>query len=335
MVTRKEVAERAGVSVATVSNVFTKKVYVLPETVRKVEEAAQELKYVPNFTARSLSLGHSYQIGIAVSECTNPYHAELFEAMSDYSSAHGFMVTLFAVNERFRNAMNFLHERQFDAFVNFSNQMFPEGLVEMLERKNTLLVNFGAQKGLESIMDFYGVMTAAMEEVSRLGHKRVGYVSTMDEMRYSADLRGKAFRDNRKQLGFDEDEELIVYNGDYTQLSETIGYRNMKQLLARGKGVTAVFTTNDLAAFGAMCAVKEAGLRVPEDISIIGCDGISLGEYTSPRLSTLWFDKTEHGVQLAKTVIDAILNGDSCAGKTVIAKGKLLLRNSLAKCPNV
>ena len=250
MVTRKEVAERAGVSVATVSNVLSKKVYVLPETVEKVERAVRELKYVPNFTARSLSLGHAYQIGIAVSECTNPYHMEVFEAISDYSLKRGFMVTLFSMNSRFNNAMNFLTERQFDAFINFSNQEFAEDVVELLIRKKTILVNF-PQTGLSFSFDYYDAMQEVMEKVCELGHAKVGYVSTMDSLRFAVDRRGMAFYDHRARLGFGEDDDYIVFNDDYSSPSEAVGYRKTKELFARKNDITAIFVTNDLAAIGA------------------------------------------------------------------------------------
>jgi LacI family transcriptional regulator/LacI family repressor for deo operon, udp, cdd, tsx, nupC, and nupG len=329
LVTRKEVAERAGVSVATVSNVLSKKVYVLPETVEKVERAVRELKYVPNFTARSLSLGHAYQIGIAVSECTNPYHMEVFEAISDYSLKRGFMVTLFSMNSRFNNAMNFLTERQFDAFINFSNQEFAEDVVELLIRKKTILVNF-PQTGLSFSFDYYDAMQEVMEKVCELGHDKVGYVSTMDSLRFAVDRRGMAFYDHRARLGFGEDDDYIVFNDDYSSPSEAVGYRKTKELFARKNDITAIFVTNDLAAIGAIRALKDMGLRVPEDVSVIGCDGLSLGEYCDPRLTTLWFDKTEHGKIIASHVIDKILSGSTEYDPPLMVKGKVLYRNSLA-----
>lgn len=331
MVTRKEVAERAGVSVATVSNVLSKKVYVLPETVEKVERAVRELKYVPNFTARSLSLGHAYQIGIAVSECTNPYHMEVFEAISDYSLSRGFMVTLFSMNDRFNNAMNFLTERQFDAFINFSNQKFTDEAIELLVSKKTILVNF-SKSGPSFSFDYYDAMREVMEKVSELGHTKVGYVSTMDPMRFAVDRRGIAFYEHRARLGFGEDDDYIVFNDDYASPSEAVGYRKTKELLTRKNDITAIFVTNDLAAIGALRAIKDMGMRVPEDISVIGCDGILLGEYCEPRLTTLWFDKTEHGKIIASHVIEAILSESTEYDPPLMVQGKVLYRESLAPC---
>ena len=330
MVTRKEVAERAGVSVATVSNVFNKKVYVRPETVRKVERAAAELKYVPNFTARTLSLGHSYQIAIAVSECTNPYHMEIFEAVSDYAADRGFMVTLFSVNERMRSSMNFLRERQFDAFINFSNQVYPEELIDLLKSKKTLLVNFG-DMGLNFSVDVYKPTVAALEHLQALGHTRVGYVSTMDSLRWKADMRGRAFTEHLARLGLCEDENLIVYNSDYSALSEEVGYRNTVELLRRRRDFTALLTTNDLAALGAMRALREAGLAVPDDVSVIGCDGIESSRYAVPALSTIWYDKRAYGECIAEKIISCVRENRTPQGEIYRFESEYMPRESVAK----
>lgn len=310
MVTRKEVALKAGVSVATVSNVFNQKVFVLPETVAKVKQAAEELRYVPNFTARSLSLGHSYQIGIAVSECSNPHHMEIFKAISKYAANQGFMVTLFSMNERFESMLDFLRQRQFDAFVNFSNRVYPEALIDLLEHKNTVLVNFCENKGLNFGLDRYGATVTAMERLSDLGHKNVGYVSTMDRFRWQEDARGKAFLENRAAMGFCCDDSYIKMSEDNNMPSEEAGYFLTKKLMEEHREITALFVTNDLSALGALRALNEAALRVPQDVSVIGCDGISIGEFYTPRLSTIWFDKDEYGRVIAEETIRCINQED-------------------------
>ncbi len=314
MVTRKEVARKAGVSVATVSNVFNNKVFVLPETVAKVKQAADELKYVPNFTARALSLGHSYQIAIAVSECANPHHMEIFKAISKYAADRGFMVTLFSMNERFESMLDFLRQRQFDAFVNFSNRIYPDELIDLLERKNTVLVNFRGNNGLNFYLDMYDATVTAMERLKELGHTKVGYLSTMDCFRWQEDPRGKAFLGNRAAMGFTCDDGYIQMNEDNDTPSEQAGYLLAKKLMEAHGEITALLVTNDLSALGAIRALNEAGYRVPDDVSVIGCDGISIGEYYSPRLSTIWFDKDEYGRMIAEETIRYI-NENQHGGK--------------------
>ncbi len=314
MVTRKEVALKAGVSVATVSNVFNQKVFVLPETVAKVKQAAEELRYVPNFTARSLSLGHSYQIGIAVSECSNPHHMEIFKAISKYAADQGFMVTLFSMDERFERMLDFFRQRQFDAFINFSNRIYPEELIDLLEHKNTVLVNFCEDNGLNFSLDTYEATVVAMARLRDFGHKNVGYISTMDHFRWREDPRGKAFLENRAKMGFCCNDEYIELNDDNNMPSEEAGYLLTKKLMNAHNEITALFATNDLSALGAIRALNEAGLRVPEDVSVVGCDGISIGEFYTPRLSTIWFDKDEYGRMIAEETIRYI-NDNEHGGK--------------------
>lgn len=330
MVTRKEVASRAGVSVATVSNVFNKKVYVLPETVAKVQKAAEELKYVPNFTARALSLGYSYQIGIAVSECSNPHHMEIFNSISKYAADRGFMVTLFSMNENFESMLDFLRQRQFDAFINFSNRVYPEELIDLLERKNSLLVNFHAGKGLNFSLRLYGAMVDAMRRLKEMGHRNVGYVCTMDKYRWQADFRGKAFLENREKMGFSQDDGLIVFSENNTARSEEVGYKNTKLLFSAHRDVTAIFTSNDLAALGAIRALNDMGYRVPQDVSIVGCDGISVGEFYTPRLATIWFDKDAFGRMIAEETIRYIHSEELSDRITFEMDCRFLDRDSIA-----
>ncbi len=334
MVTRKDVALKAGVSVATVSNVFNRKVYVLPDTERKVKQAAEELKYIPNFTARSLSLGHSYQIGVAVSECTNPYHMEIFEAISEYAADYGFMVTLLAISERFAGTLEFLRQRQFDAFVNFSNQVYPPELIEILEQKQTLLVNFAKDKGLNFNIELYDAVVKAMRCLKDLGHQKVGCISNMDSVRWNIDSRGAAFMKNRVEMGFCTDEDLIVYSDTNTLNSERVGYEGVKRLFSARDDVTALLVTNDLGALGAISALKEMGYRVPEDVSVIGCDGIYLGEYCSPRLSTISVDKVEYGHTIAERMVNCINSDEMPHGELYSINAQFIQRDSVAKARN-
>ena len=330
MVTRTDVAKRAGVSVATVSNVFNNNVFVLPETERKVRKAASELGDTPNFTARSLSLGHSYQIGIAISECTNPYHMEFFQAISDYAAENGFMAVLFPMYRGAENSFEMLRQRQFDALVNLSSQVYPSELVDILKRKDTIMVNC-SNDGLYFSADLAPSMLEAMELLRANGHRKVAYISTVDKIRWQSDQRGKIFTENKSRFGFDTDERLCEFNDNCFAPSEKAGYDITNKLLMRGVKFTALFAMNDLAAIGAIRALGEAGLSVPDDVSVIGCDGIDIAEYTTPRLTSIAFDKAEMGRKIAEKVIEYITDNKKPHGETFITKTYLKTGNSVAR----
>lgn len=192
MTTRKDVAKLAGVSVATVSNVLSNRLTVSEEKAERVRAAAKQLNYFPNHTARSLSLGLSYHIGVIINEFTNPYHMEIVQYVGKYVTAHGFMMTVFDFKEDANTVCRFLGERQFDALVNFSSNLYSEELLKMLKERGTILVNFANVSDIEVHHDVTGAMTDCMRKLSSLGHKKAGYVSLADAPYFYADERDAA-----------------------------------------------------------------------------------------------------------------------------------------------
>ncbi len=332
MVTRTEVARRAGVSVGTVSNVMNNKQFVRPELVRRVKAAIEELNYVPDFTAKSLASRRSNHIGVALYEMTNPYHAEIIQGLEKYASECNYMVTTFLLDNKSNKKFDAICERRLDGLINFMTNDLPRSFTEILKRQKTVLVNFNPQDSFIVMNDYTQSMLECMKLLSDYGHKKVGYICSSDAIRFSADTRGNTFLENRLKFGFDCDDSLVMCNNDYTMLSEQIGYRLCGELLKAHPDVSAIFCTNDLTAFGAIRKIAEAGLKCPDDISVIGCDDISLGEYYNPPLSTMSFDKMQHGANIAKKIIDKIENPESFDYEKIVVESTLKLRGSIAKC---
>lgn len=331
MVTRTDVARRAGVSVGTVSNVMNNKPFVKPEYVMKVKKAIEELNYIPDFTAKSLAKRKSNHIGIAVYEMTNPYHAEIIEGLEEYATEKGYIVTTFLLDDKLPQKLDAICERRLDALVNFMTNELPDNFVNILQAQNTVLVNFSRENSFLVMNDYEKAMLTFMRLLSSLGHKKVAYLSTADMLRFTADSRGRTFLSCRKELGFSEDDSLILCNSDYSLRSERIGYLLADELFERNPDVTAVFTTNDLCAFGLLKRLSEQGRYCPKDVSVIGCDNISLSGYFIPGLCTIGFDKREYGRAIAKAIIDKIDGGDEVPYQTLRFEGKAVLRDSIAK----
>ncbi len=330
MATRTEVAKLAGVSVGTVSNVMNNKSFVKESTVEKVRRAMAELNYVPDYNAKSLASGKSNHIGIAVYEMTNPYHAEIIQGIEEYAAEHGYITTVFMLDNTRDKKLDEICKRRLDGLVNFMSNELPSDFIGILTRQNVSLVNFAPENSFIVMNDYTGAMEEYMRILRDLGHKNVAYLSTTDPTRFSVDTRGGTFLARRKEYGFSTDDDLIVYNYNYELKSEEIGYKNIKQLLARGKKFTALFATNDLSAFGAMRGLHEAGLSCPGDVSVIGCDGLSLGRYMVPSLSTISFDKRACGEMIAGALINHIENPSAAPYTVLPVKTSAVLNESVS-----
>lgn len=331
MTTRKDVAKLAGVSVATVSNVLSNRLTVSKEKEERVRAAAKQLNYFPNHTARSLSLGLSYHIGVIINEFTNPYHMEIVQYVGKYVTMHGFMMTVFDFKEDANTIYRFLGERQFDALVNFSSNVYSEELLKMLKERGTILVNFANVSDFEVHHDVVGAMNDCMAKLKSLGHKKVGYISVVDAPRFYADERGATFVSKREEFGFETSDDYILFNDDFARDSGDTGYILTKQLMKKHPEITALFVMNDVAAFGAMRALKEFGLSCPKDVSVIGCDDIILSREYIPSLSTISFDKEAYGTEIGRRIISKMKDGTDYAGNTFIVTAKTLYRESIAK----
>lgn len=331
MITRTDVAKRAGVSVGTVSNVMNNKESVKPEYVKRVKKAIEELNYIPDFTAKSLAKRKSNHIGVAVYEMTNPYHAEIIEGLEEYAAGKGYMVTTFLLDNKLNKKLDAICERRLDALVNFMTNALPDNFISALESQNTVLVNFSEENSFIVVNDYEKAMMSYMQLLSSLEHKYVAYVSTVDKMRFEVDSRGKTFLSKRAEMGFSEDDSFILCNNDYSLRSERIGYMLADKLIGTHSETTAVFATNDLCAIGLMKRFAELGLHCPEDVSVIGCDNISIGEYFIPGLCTIGFDKKAYGRAIAKAIIDEIDSGYQMPYRTLRFEAISVLRDSVDK----
>lgn len=331
MPTRKDVAKLAGVSTATVSNVYTGKNVVSKDLRHKVLEAAETLKYVPNFTARNLRLGCSSNIGITLNEPTNPFHMEIINGIENYAMKHGYIVTVFMLDNHVHNKIEQIEQRQLDALINYTTHEYPTEFIEMLRRRKTLLVNFGEDLGMTFAHRYYHATYACLKRLAELGHEKIAYISTVDRIRFFADERGQAYSDAVRELGLCADDKLLFFNDNYDLKSDTIGYMLGKKMLASDCGATAILAMNDLAAMGAMGAIFNAGLRIPEDISVVGCDNISFSNYYHPSLSSIGCDTYKLGNRLAKEIITKLETKDNGIGYSYSEEFQPVFRDSIAK----
>ncbi|MFI2485515.1 LacI family DNA-binding transcriptional regulator [Promicromonospora kroppenstedtii] len=318
-VTLRHVAERAGVSFKTVSNVINGHPNVRPETRERVESAIAELRYRPNTSARSLRHGRAGFLAIALPELTSPYFAGLASELAAAARAVGQSVLIEETSGDLageRAVLDGLPSHLVDG-VFFSPLVTP--VAEVVERRDgTPLVLLG-EYGEPAGVDHVGVdNVAAARDVTRhlldLGRRRIAGIG-LQSGAGTGRLRGEGYLAALAEAGVPADPDLVVECTDYHRAS---GADAVTQLLARGVEVDAVFCFNDLMALGALRALHEHGLRVPQDVAVAGFDGIEDGQFSVPSLTTVTPDLPLLAAEAVRLVMRRIAEPDAPAEHVVV-----------------
>ncbi|MFZ3572811.1 LacI family DNA-binding transcriptional regulator [Streptomyces sp. BH097] len=329
--TLRDVARRAGVSIRTVSNVVNASVPVSDELRTRVEVALEELDYRPNLVARNLRHGRTGMLALVVPELDVPYFAELAREIITAARAHGYVVMLDQTDgdgERERALLG--RESRATMFDGLLLSPLSISEDELQTRSNRVpLVLLG-----EHIFNgsFHHVaidnITAAREATAHLAATGCRRIAAIGDQPYStgetAQLRTLGYRQALERAGLPVDEDLIVSTPHFHR---KFGAQAMRQLLALPEPPDAVFCYNDLLAIGAMHVLAERGVRVPEDIAVVGVDGIQEGEYSSPTLTTIAPDKGA----LARTAVGtlvAVIEGTAPPPADAKAPYRLVVRGS-------
>jgi|ERR1035441_2727091 LacI family transcriptional regulator len=302
--TIKDVAQRAGVGIATVSRTLHGSPQVSPETAARVLKVIEELGYRPNTAAQSLVSGRSHMLGLVVSDITNPFFPELVKGFEDVALRNGYDVLVASTNydpARTAQCVRRMIERKIDGVAIMTSEVDPS-LTDTLARRKVPLVFLDVGrvgKGVSNVKVDYGAGIAeAVQHLSGLGHRRIAFISGPGRLA-SARERRDAFvsrlEDPRLAL-----REILIEEGNHKVDG---GLEAMLRLLGRAPLPTAVIASNDLTAIGAMRAIRQWGLRVPEDISVVGFDDIQMAEFTEPPLTTVRLLRTE----VARLACDALV----------------------------
>lgn len=328
--TVKDVAKLAGVSTKTVSNVLNGYAYLRPQTRERVEDAIRQLRYRPNVTARNLRRGTSNLIALALPDVRNPYYSELAQHVVEEAQQHGLTVLIDcteAVAEREQLVADGFHARVIDGLI-----MVPHSLqVEDLEHRqdDVPLVLLGERFGnyADSIaIDSRTAARAATEHLLSLGRLRVAVIGNVSEATNTIQrLRMDGYRDALTDAGRDPDPTLTMPTSRYTSAE---GARAMGELLDAGTELDAVFCHNDLLALGALRTLYARGVRVPEEIAVIGIDDIEASRFFAPTLSTIAPDKAFIARMAVRMLVDRMRGADGGPPRQVTAGFTLTARES-------
>jgi DNA-binding LacI/PurR family transcriptional regulator len=283
----RTVARVANVSIATVSRTINRLSTVNPKMAKRVWDAIEKLDYFPNTQARALVSGRSRLLGLIVSEITNPFFPELIQRFEDIAVEHGYEILISSTNydpRRMSLCIRRMLERRAEgvAVMTFGVE---KPLLEQLAERNVPLVfvDVGPERPGISLLrvDYHHGIRQGVQHLAVLGHREIAFISGPRRL-HSAQSRQKAFTGSLEECGIRLNPAWIV-EGDHTMEG---GIDAMGRLL-QGRAPTAVMCSNDMTAIGVMHKLYRAGLRVPDDLSVIGFDDIHMAQVTIPPLTTI------------------------------------------------
>lgn len=295
MITRREVAEYAGVSKTMVTRVINNQGYVAPEKRKRVEEAIRILGYQPNLIGRSLKTKQTKQIIYYVHDFTNPFFLELYQGMEDYARESGYTVI---ITQDFDPGA--IRQWLYDGVILSVYMTLAE---ELLQHKIPVVVTnskIGLQKIPSVSIDIENGAFQVIEYLGQCGHTRIGYINNLtaeDHPRLTGYLRGLT------QLGITPESEWVI-DVFGKGLAYEEGFQAALRLLENAPSLTAIFAYNDAMAIGAMAALHTKGLRIPQDISIVGFDDILVSNYTCPGLTTVKIPKYDQGRECIRLLME-------------------------------
>ena len=327
----RTVAALAKVSIATVSRTINASPAVSEKLSQRVWQAIEELNYFPNTHARSLVSGRSRILGIIVENITNPFFPELISSFEEVAVAHGYEILVSSTNidspVQLTNCVRRMLERKVEgvAVLTFGSE---ESLLDQLGVHGVpmVLAEFKVDDPKIStiLLDYSAGIHAAVNHLVELGHTRIGFLAGPKAL-HSAGTRQLNFEQSMVDAGLKVQKNWIILC-DHTLKGGVAGFTKLWALPSRP---TAVICSNDMTAIGVQRAVYMAGLRVPEDLSVIGLDDIDFSEFTLPPLTTIRLSR----VDLAKAAFEALqLQAESGGDRTIqrefAVSTTLVVRNS-------
>lgn len=311
MATIYQVAQLAGVSLATISRVINKTAPVRESTRIKVEAAMKELGYRPNSVAQSLASNCSNSIGILVSELNGPFYGTLLSEIEKTFRAAGKHVIIAAGHSdeaRERESIEFLRSRNCDALILHVEAVSDDYLVALAQDNcQFVLLNRMVQALAErciTLNNQYGGFLAT-DHLLRLGHRKIAYISG-PMWKHDAVQRYQGHLRALQDYGVAESTSLF-FEGDF---NETGGEAGLNHFLDHNRRFTALVCANDEMASGAITTAHDRGLNVPQELSIIGFDNVNFAHYIYPKLTTVNYPIGEMGQMAANWVLKNIYHQD-------------------------
>ncbi|GIB02130.1 Ribose operon repressor [Vibrio cholerae] len=332
MATMKDIARLAGVSTSTVSHVINKSRFVSDEIAERVNNAAQQLNYAPSALARSLKMNRTKTIGMLVTTSTNPFFGEVVKGVERSCYHKGYNLILCNTegdNQRMKASINTLLQKRVDGLLLMCSTLEGERL-DVFDRYPDIPVVvmdwgpilFASDKIQDNSLQG-GYMAA--KHLIECGHKEIGCI-TGPLIRHQAQMRYEGYKRALAEAG-------IAINPDWIVESDFEcegGYQAFEKLYERGKLPSSLFVCNDMMAMGVIQAASQRGLRVPDDLSLIGYDDVHIAKFMTPALTTIHQPKYRLGKAAIDTLLYRLENPDTTA-QVVQLEPTLVVRSSVNK----
>lgn len=326
--TIRDVAREAGVSVTTVSRVLNDSGPVKEATRQRIREVAQRLRFAPNTTARNLSTRRTHTIGVLLPDVYGEFFSEVIRGIDQAAQQRGYHVLISGAHNEPAEvdaAVRAMRGRV-DGLILMAAELDGETLARNLPDKvPAVLINASDDTAqFDTInIDNFGGATAVTEHLLQLGHRELAMISGPAGNR-DASERERGFRAALAQEGITPAADRIVRGG----FTEATGYRAAEQLLAAQPRPTAIFAANDSMAVGALSAARRRGLRVPEDLAVVGFDDVPIAEYVSPALTTVRVSISKLGSCAAERLVECIRAHNRQERRHEIQPTELVVRGS-------
>lgn len=306
MATMKDIAKLAGVSTSTVSHVINKSRFVSEEISLRVNNAAQQLNYRPSALARSLKINRTKTIGMLVTTSTNPFFGEVVKGVERSCYQQGYNLILCNTegdNERMRESVNTLLQKRVDGLILMCSSLEGERIdvFEQYPDIPVVVMDWGPMLFTsDKIQDnsLRGGYLAAKYLIES-GHQQIGCI-TGPLVKHQAQMRYEGYKRALNEAGLDFNANWII-EADFECEG---GYEAFNKMFAKGSLPSSIFVCNDMMAMGVINAANEKGIRIPQDLSIIGYDDIHIAKFMSPSLTTIHQPK----YRLGKAAVEALLN---------------------------
>lgn len=334
MASLKDIAKICGVSVATVSKALNNHNDIGEETKEYIKKVAKDLGYSPNLSARALKTNRTYGIGVlfvdeARSGLTHDYFSSVLDSFKRTAEESGYDITFINSCKNRPNRMSYLEHSKYRGFdgvvlacIDFSDQE----VIELVQSSIPVVtIDYLFNNRIAVVSDNVTGMKDLLEYVHSQGHRKIAYIHGADSAVTGSRL--SSFYRTAEALGLDIPDEYIR---EAAYRDTTTTYQVTNELLDLPEPPTCILYPDDFAAFGGINAIRERGLRIPEDISVAGYDGIRAARHLEPKLTTVRQDTEQIGCIAANELISLIEHPKTTIVEQIVVPGKVVNGKSVA-----
>lgn len=333
MVSMKDISAACGVSVATVSKALNDHRDIGEKTKERIRQTAKEMGYFPNSAAQALKTNRTYNIGVlfvdeARSGLTHDYFSYVLDSFKRTAEEYGYDITFINCSKSDRNRMSYLEHakhRGVDGVVVACIDFHDPEIMELVRSDIPVVtIDYIFNNRIAVVSDNVNGMNQLLTYVYDKGHRRIAYIHGADSAVTQSRLT--SFYKTAKDLGLEIPEEYIL-EAAYRNTKET--FKRTLELLDLPQPPTCILYPDDFASYGGMNAIQARGLRIPEDISVVGYDGIPAARHIEPKLTTLKQDTERIGSEAARNLISLIEEPKSTPIQVIMIGGRVLEGHSV------